>query len=479
MDGHEHSGCTLWRTREIARNVHGDSGEIAQTLVSSFTAIDEIGHAKDGDGYRRFAWTEQDARLRVWFAAEALRRGLEVKVDAAGNQWAWWELPRRGEKAITTGSHLDSVPDGGAFDGPLGVIGAFAAIDELRRTGFRPSCAVGVVNCSDEEGARFARACVGSRVAMGQIAPEEALDMRDCADVTLREALEGFGPLLEEALEALDLDETTRAKVREGSRAPLPGDYGPEHGFSQAGRTHVELHVEQGVELGEREEPVALASLLWPHGRWRVEFSGQANHAGTTPLSARHDPLVSFTRFFEETQLAARKMDIRATVGQVQVIPGGVNVIASKVVVSLDVRADTEVKIDRFIDRLDQQRQAGRFSVWEENAGCTMDRESYSEPVVFDEALSRRLVEALRHPDGRSIPVIGSGAGHDSGIFQKGGIPTAMLFVRNATGVSHSPEEHVTLEDCVAGTLALSRCLRELVTSSSHGDFVLRGDVPA
>ena len=125
----------------------------------------DVGRDGRTGGYRRFAWTDADHTLREWFTGEAQRRGLDLAVDRAGNQWAWWGDPdaarAAGTKGIVTGSHLDSVPDGGAFDGPLGVISAFAALDALRSNGFHPQRPIAVVNFVDEEGARFGIACAG------------------------------------------------------------------------------------------------------------------------------------------------------------------------------------------------------------------------------------------------------------------------------------------------------------------------------
>src|SRR5829696_10592228 len=157
-----------------------------------WSAIADIGRDAVTGGYRRFAWTEADLTLREWFADQAVARGLELVEDRAGNQWAWWGDPDR-QAGIATGSHLDSVPDGGAYDGPLGVVSAFAAIDALRDDRFRPAKPVGVVHFGDEEGARFGVACAGSRVITGALVADRALGLVDCDGVTVAEALRGAG----------------------------------------------------------------------------------------------------------------------------------------------------------------------------------------------------------------------------------------------------------------------------------------------
>lgn len=140
--------------------------------------LESVGRVASG-GYRRFAWTAEDHTLREWFAGECARRGLDLTEDRVGNQWGWWwegpgtvdEAVAAGHKAVVIGSHLDSVPDGGAFDGPLGVVSALAAVDRLRAAGITPQVPVAVTNFVDEEGARFGIACAGSRVLTGQLDP--------------------------------------------------------------------------------------------------------------------------------------------------------------------------------------------------------------------------------------------------------------------------------------------------------------------
>ena len=145
-----------------------------------------VGRENSTGGYRRYAWTTADATLREWFAAQAAARGLDLVTDRAGNQWAWWGDPDVSGPGVVVGSHLDSVPDGGAFDGPLGVVSGLLAIDALRASGVRPARPVGVVNFGDEEGARFGIACAGSRMVTGTLPRDRALGLRDGDGTTFR-----------------------------------------------------------------------------------------------------------------------------------------------------------------------------------------------------------------------------------------------------------------------------------------------------
>ena len=167
------------------------------TFDGMWSAIEPIGREASTGGYRRFAWTRVDATLREWFAGEATARGLDLVTDRAGNQWAWWGDPdapvAAGRSGLVIGSHLDSVPDGGAFDGPLGVVSALAVIDALRTKGFAPSCPIAVVNFIDEEGARFGIACAGSRFITGKLDADTARGLRDTDGVTMAEAMTAAG----------------------------------------------------------------------------------------------------------------------------------------------------------------------------------------------------------------------------------------------------------------------------------------------
>ena len=162
-----------------------------------WTAIGPVGRDGGTGGYRRFAWTREDHDLREWFAGECAARGLDLTTDRMGNQWGWWggidAAVGRGQTGIAIGSHLDSVPEGGAFDGPLGVVSALAVVDILQSSGFEPSRPIAVVNFVDEEGARFGIACAGSRVITGQLDADRARGLKDANGVTMAEAMTTAG----------------------------------------------------------------------------------------------------------------------------------------------------------------------------------------------------------------------------------------------------------------------------------------------
>jgi beta-ureidopropionase / N-carbamoyl-L-amino-acid hydrolase len=424
----------------------GGTAGLRDRLDQAFAELAAIGTRPDG-GFDRFAWTAEDQALRHWFAAQAGARDMAVETDGNGNQWAWWDSrpsrsaapssPERG--AVVTGSHLDSVPGGGPFDGVLGVVSAFLAVDELRRQGACPARPIGVVCFADEEGARFGVACAGSRLLCGTLTPGTARALTDADGVTLAEAMRRFGA----DPEALGADQARLARIG----------------------VFVELHVEQGRALDQLGTPVGVATGIWPHGRWRLRLRGEGNHAGTTALADRRDPMLPLAAAVLAARDAAARAGAHATVGRVEVCPGGVNAVASQVDAWLDVRAADEVAVEKVVAEVAgvARREGGRHQV-----SVSVDEQSRTPPVVFAGDLRERVSRALGAvpllddaPIPGGVPQLATGAGHDAGILAAK-VPAAMLFVRNPTGVSHSPAEHADPDACVAGVRALAAVLADL-----------------
>lgn len=390
-----------------------------------------IGRDPGSGGYRRFAWTAADADCRAWFRARAEERGLAYEVDRNGNQWAWLGDPAAGD-AVVTGSHLDSVPDGGAFDGPLGVVSSFAALDELSSRGVTPSRPLAVVNFGDEEGARFGLACVGSRLTAGQLTPGRARELRDGDGVTLAQAMERAGH--------------------------DPDAIGPDtERLSRVG-VFVELHVEQGRHLVDTPSPIGVASAIWPHGRWRFDFRGEANHAGTTRIEDRRDPMPAYAGTVIAARAKAGLAGALATFGKMSVEPNGVNAVPGLVRAWLDSRAPDERTLAALVAEIERValEQGERDGI-----EVAVTRESFTPVVEFAHGLRDEVVGLLAGARPYEIPVLPTGAGHDAGILSAS-VPTAMLFVRNPTGVSHSPAETAAEDDCVAGVTALADVLEGL-----------------
>ena len=394
--------------------------------------LEPLGRDPETAGYRRYSWTPADAECRTWFTRQADRLGLTVEQDRNGNLWAWWaSRDAARQDAVVTGSHLDSVPDGGGYDGALGVASALAAVAELKAKNFNPERAVAIAVFTEEEGARFRVPCLGSRLMTGAIEPGAARGLSDDDGITLAAAMTAAGA--------------------------DPSLLGPDDDLLGRIGAFVELHVEQGRALAPVDAAIGVAEGIWPHGRWRFDFTGRADHAGTARLADRNDPMLPYA----STVLAARRLAAEhgavATFGKVIPEPGGANGVNSAVRAWLDARAPDD---DVLQDTVTTIRSAAEIPAKEHGVTLTVRQESYTPLVRFDEGLRDRVTGVLTAA-GVAAPVLPTGAGHDAGILATR-IPTAMLFVRNPTGVSHSPAEHAGEADCEAGVHALALVLEDL-----------------
>lgn len=406
------------------------------TFEQMWRDLAPIGRSATSGGYFRQPWGPAELELRAWFREAAEQRGLELEEDPFGNLVAWWRPARAGADpggdgavatgapGVLTGSHLDSVLDGGAFDGPLGVVSAFAALDAMRARGVEPDRPLGIAAFVEEEGSRFGRACLGSRLALGATSWAEARELVDRDGVRLGDVVGG------------------------GESTLLDGV-----------GTYVELHVEQGRALVDRDAAVGVCSAIWPHGRFRYDVSGRADHAGTTRMEDRADPMLTFARTALAAHEQARLSGRRATFGRVEVQPNGTNAVPSRVSAWLDARAESDEGLATLV--ADIERLAA-LRAEHDGTTLTVSVESLSGEVAFDARLRDVLAGRLG-----GVPVLPTQAGHDAGILQAAGIPTAMLFVRNPSGVSHSPHETAEMTDCLAGVDALAHALTGLVAEAS------------
>jgi N-carbamoyl-L-amino-acid hydrolase len=398
-------------------------------FASAWSDLAGIGRDQLRGGFSRHVFDDAEMQLRAWFVEQAQRRGLEVENDRNGNVWAWWGAPAPG--AVVTGSHLDSVPGGGAFDGPLGVVSGLLAVDELRLRGVTPDRPLAIACFMEEEGGRFGLPCLGSRLLTGAVDPDHVRRLHDADGVSVADAARRVG-----------FD---------------PSTMGPDPARLASIGTFVELHIEQG-RLLRSVDPLAVigvASEIVAHGRWRITVSGQGNHAGTTAVTDRHDPMIPAAA----AVLAARRVlsgfeGAVATIGRITPVPGGTNVIASSVALWLDVRHTDALVTAAIVDAIVAEVRAEAAA-----EGCTVmvQRESMSDQVAFDPGLGLEISGRL------GAPVIPTAAGHDAGVFAAH-VPTAMVFVRNPAGVSHAPDEHADADDCAVGVQALATVLETLLT---------------
>jgi N-carbamoyl-L-amino-acid hydrolase len=413
--------------------LHTEPREVTRFRFGRMWAqLAEIGFRGSDQGFFRFSWTDEDRLLRDWFREQARERAMTVEQDRNGNLWAWWGEPAA--DAVVTGSHLDSVPGGGAYDGPLGVVSGFLAVDEMRSRGIEPVRPIAVVDFMDEEGARFGVACLGSKLMSGALAPHAARALTDAAGITLAEAMRAAGA---------DPDAIGKDAVA----------------LSRIGAM-VELHVEQGRNLAGLDAAVGIASAIWPHGVWRFTFVGESDHAGTTRLEDRADPAPPFAATVLAARTAAWDNGTRATFGKFTVAPGGSNVIATTVTAWLDARGESDAAVERTVAEISA---AARGAAAEHGVRLEITRTSYAPEVNFDPDL-RDLHAKLGADAGITMPELPTQAGHDAGVLA-GSVRTSMLFVRSPSGISHSPKEFADPDDVLDGVAALRRALEALSTA--------------
>jgi N-carbamoyl-L-amino-acid hydrolase len=402
----------------------GVSARLAITATDLEARLAGLRSIGSGDaGTNRLAWTPEDEAAGAWFAEQAAGLGLTVSRDAAGNRWAtpavpgpWWAV----------GSHTDSVRDGGAYDGALGVAAAFAIAGAA-------TVPLAVVSFADEEGARFNTPTFGSRALAGTL---------DVADVLARR--DDGGVLLADAMRAAGVDPAGLAGAP-AARTDLRG--------------FVELHIDQSRDLQAAGAPAGIVSALASRLRARVTFDGASDHAGTTPPQERRDALAAAARLVVAADELRAAVDadppMRSTAGRILVEPNALTSIPAHVTVWLDARAPQPAALDAWLAAV-EARAAELAATTGVVIGLTV--ESRGAGVTFDADLRTRLRAAAGDA---SCPEVLCWAGHDAGVLAPH-LPAAMVLVRNATGVSHSRAEHVELTDAAAAATLILTTLEGL-----------------
>lgn len=339
--------------------------------------------------------------------------GAKVTLDAAGNLRGFYAGEQPAAPRVLVGSHLDTVPNAGAYDGVLGVVLAVALLEALE--GRRLPFGIEVIGFSEEEGVRFGTPFIGSRALVGWL-DEELLNRKDANGITVRTAIENFG---------LTSRETPRAALKDGTLA------------------YLEFHIEQGPVLESLEQPLGVVEAIAGQTRMELCFLGRANHAGTTPMHLRHDALAAAAEWIVAVERTAQsEPTLVATVGRIETKPGSTNVIAGEARVSLDVRHKSDDVRKRATEIL--MRQAHEIA---ERRGLSLRRSEFlnQKAVDMDPFLVQQIEEAVRKT-GRESHRMVSGAGHDAMILAEK-IPAAMIFLRSPGGISHDPAESVLPED--------------------------------
>ena len=373
--------------------------------------LDELASNSGGRfaGAKRLAWTPQWLEARSWLTSKLADIGLEPERDQAGNLWA--RIDGAEERFMIVGSHIDAVPDGGWLDGALGLITALETIRQLARAGTRLPIGVRFVDWADEEGARFSRSLLGSSACAGTLDPDEVRDLRDADGVTLADALAACG---------VDLDDAPAATER------LKGAI-----------VYLELHIEQGPVLLDRGRLACAVSGTVGVERHLMTFTGQAAHAGSTPMRLREDSLAAAAR----AALAIRESAINhsgvATVGRMHSIPGVITAVAGSTEMQLDQR---HLDPNELAAMFAEAQQACRSAAEEFN--CTVEQRDvfHAAPTPFDPTLVELARSSVQAAGGDASEPIPSGPLHDATEIGRV-VPTAMIFAQSDPPISHASIE--------------------------------------
>jgi allantoate deiminase len=396
----------------------------AQTLASILDEINTFGALENG-GSERLAWSPDEIAARTFLADRCRNEGFQTEIDAAGNVWAFTGT----RPAVVLGSHLDTVPDGGRFDGALGIASALACLIAASNEGHSN---LGLVCFTDEEGVRFGVGMTGSRALAGTLTTEE---------IELRSDRDG---------------------VRL-SRAMHDGGADPEHIDDVPARARdvtafMEVHIEQGRRLERAALPASIVTSIVGISHWQITVAGEPNHAGTTFAEDRHDaflPVATAALVADEVMRSTE--GLVATVGEAFVQGGAQNIVPGIARMSLDVRAEDDETIQEAVDQI-----RGALQEAADRCGCRV--EATETKRLHPAPMSDNVRQALRDSAIAleiEAPEMPSMAGHDAMNLSGAGIPCGMIFVRSKEGISHSPREFSTIEDCVTGAnLMLDAALR-------------------
>ncbi|CAM4218305.1 Zn-dependent hydrolase [Saccharibacillus endophyticus] len=372
--------------------------------------IEAIGEftSTPGQGTTRLTYSEQDRQARDYIKATMREYGLDVREDGFGNIFGKLEGTIEGAPSVLIGSHFDSVPNGGSYDGPAGVVAGLEVAKLFRENGLTPKYPLEAVAMIEEEGARFAGGLMGSRAMLGVLGKEEFAALADKDGITTVEAMKSIG-----------LDPTLPGK-RDKSEI----------------KAFLELHIEQGPILEEEGIPIGIVEAIVGLAQLQVTVQGSAGHAGTTPMDRRADALVAAAKIVAKLPELAEEQGNGTviTTGRLNVFPNGANVIPDKVVFTVDLRAGREEDVQGAIERTEALIDSVRGGI-----GATVERQLYIRPKKMSDLVRGLLEEGSRALGAASRPM-NSGAGHDAMVFSDF-TDVGMLFIPSRAGLSHCPEE--------------------------------------
>lgn len=402
-----------------------------KVIVDMLNKLGSIGEDPNG-GVSRLLYSEAWGEAQHYLKKEMEKAGLTAEFDEIGNLFGKLEGSKYPDETILSGSHVDTVRNGGYYDGQLGIVTAFLAIKHLKETYGAPLRNLEVVSMAEEEGSRFPYAFWGSKNIVGTAKKEEVLGIKAFDN----------GDAFEDAMRKAGFD------FRDESKEPRTDI-----------KAFVEIHNEQGNVLEQEGKSVGVVHSIVGQRRFTIELTGQANHAGTTPMGLRKDAVFTAGKIIAEVITESKRIGdpLVCTFGKIEVTPNIVNVVPGKVLLTLDTRHTDKAALVSFTDYVEETMK--RIAK-EDGVELSIDMWMDEDPVPMDQ----KIVQVLENnciEKGLNYKLMHSGAGHDSQIFAPF-YPTAMLFVPSIDGISHNPKEYTEPADLLEGAKALAAALYEL-----------------
>ncbi|NHM32525.1 Zn-dependent hydrolase [Neobacillus terrae] len=405
----------------------------SERLWNRIHKLSEIGKDENG-GVTRLSFTETERKAKDLVVTFMKDAGLAVREDEIGNLIGRKEGAIFNSQVVMTGSHIDSVISGGNFDGPAGVLSAIEALQTMNEKGIVTESPLEVIVFTDEEGARFSTGMLGSLSAAGKLSKEELYSAKDKNGVTIAEAMKQAG---------LDPELAPNAK-----RNP------------EEIKAYVELHIEQGKVLENADASVGIVTGIVGVDWYRVTLKGEAGHAGTTPMGLRKDPLAAAARIISYgEEMARNEKSAVVTVGQIEVKPGGINIIPGEVAFSFDIRDINKENMNDIFEKL-----KAYIETTCEERGIELEIEQLHslDPSPCSERIMKKMEESFTETEVQSIKLI-SGAGHDAMVMASI-TDMGMIFIRSKDGISHNPKEWSDQKDLAMGAEVLFTTLVKLAS---------------
>ena len=402
-----------------------------ERLVKDFEAMAQL--TAPGEGINRLAFTDADWAGRQYIIDRMTDAGLSVEIDDFGNVIGYKIGKKPDLPAVMVGSHTDSVPNGGNYDGVVGVLSAIEVIRSMIDDGYEHDHTIAVVSFMCEESGRFGNATLGSKAMRGELTLQDLHHLVDKQGISLYEALKGRN-LNPDGIETM--------------------------AYKRPVKSFTEIHIEQGKVLEHEQKTIGIVTGIAAPERFYVTIRGNADHSGATPMNLRHDALCGASKIIlgiEEIASMQEEPPVVGTVGVVEVTPGAMNVIPGAVKLGVDIRSISEVArnsvvtlVKEFIDITAEKR----------GLSYTIETIAQDHPVEMHPAMIREIEEAVKSV-GVEYMTIPSGAGHDAMHWAEV-VPTGMIFIPCRDGISHNPAEFAEMDDIVTGAAVLDKMLRKL-----------------